>query len=117
MDARMKDNCWEFPFMVAVRTADCEPVGIVPAVTEKVAAEDPAATVTEAGTLSVALLLESDTVAAEGAGWLKVTVQVEELPETKEVTSQASDVSRAGVTSEMEAVCEELFQVAVTTAV
>jgi hypothetical protein len=44
----------------------------------KFADEDPAGTITEAGTLSNPLLLESDTLAPpEGAGCAKVTVQVE----------------------------------------
>jgi hypothetical protein len=50
----------------------------------KFADEDPAGTITEAGTLSIALLLESDTVAPPAeAGCAKVTVQVEVLAELR----------------------------------
>jgi hypothetical protein len=55
---------------------------MVPAVAVKFTDEDPAGTITEAGTLSFALLLESDTIAPPvEAGCAKVTVQVEVLAE------------------------------------
>lgn len=55
---------------------------IVPAVAVKVAVVAPEATVTEAGTLTAALLLESDTTAPPvGAACVIVTVQVDVLPE------------------------------------
>ena len=77
---------------VAVSAADWIPaVRIVPVVAVKVAVVLPAATVAEGGTLSAGLLLASDTVSPpEGAAWLSVTVQVEELPEGKVVGLQAS---------------------------
>jgi hypothetical protein len=64
---------------------------MVPAVAVKFADEDPAGTITEAGTLSIALLLESDTIAPPAvAGCAKVTVQVEVLAEFRLVGSHAT---------------------------
>jgi hypothetical protein len=64
---------------------------MVPAVAVKFADEDPAGTVTEAGTLSNPLLLESDTIAPPaGAGCAKVTVQVEVLAELRMVGLHAT---------------------------
>jgi hypothetical protein len=59
---------------------------MVPAVAVKFADEDPAGTVTEPGTLSIPLLLESDTIAPPArAGCAKATVQVEVVAELRMV--------------------------------
>ena len=64
---------------------------MVPAVAVKFADEDPAGTITEADTLTIGLLLESDTIAPPaGAGWAKVTVQVEVLDEFRLVGLHAT---------------------------
>src|SRR5690349_8137006 len=58
---------------------------MVPAVAENVALVAPAGTVTDPGTVISALLLESvATIPPAGAAWLRVTVQVEELPVASE---------------------------------
>jgi len=57
---RVKLAVLEAPFSVAVTVADCVVV-IVPAVAAKVAEVTPAATATDAGTVSEALLSESAT--------------------------------------------------------
>jgi hypothetical protein len=65
-----------------------------PALAEKVADAEPAATVTEAGTLSAALLLDRLTVDPPvGAAAFRVTVQVLEPPEAKLVGVQEIPVS------------------------
>ena len=57
---------------------------IVPELTVKVADVDVAATVTDAGTVSVELLLDRLTAAPPaGAGWVKVTVHVLEALELR----------------------------------
>jgi len=70
-------------------------------VTLKVAVVAFAATVTLAGTCAAALLLERVTTAPpEGAGAVRVTVPVEELPPTRAVGFRTTDISEeeAGVT-------------------
>ena len=90
----------------------------MPTVAANVAVLAPAATFAEAGTLNAVVLLESDTVVPpEGAAWLSVTVHVAELPEPSVLGLQASDESDTGGTSEMDAVCDAPFNVAVMTAV
>jgi hypothetical protein len=75
---------------------------MVPAVAVKFADEDPAGTITEAGTLSIALLLESDTIAPPAeAGCAKVTVQVEVLAELRLVGLHATPGRGFGRTSDM----------------
>ena len=88
---------------------------IVPAVAVNVAVvlEDP--TVTEAGTVSVAELLDSVTVAPPVFDI--VTVQVEVAPEARVVGVQARLLRAAGAVSEMVAVCVLPFRLAVTVAV
>ena len=67
----------------------------------KFADEDPAGTSTEAGTLSIALLLESDTIAPPvEAGCAKVTAQVEVLAEFRLVGLHAI-LREFGRTSDM----------------
>ena len=76
---RLREKLTEEPDSDAVMTAVLSVV-IVEAVAEKVAEVAPAATVTEAGTVSRALFLERETTAPPvGAALLRVTVQVAEL--------------------------------------
>lgn len=90
------------------------------AVAVAVAVVAPAATVTDAGTVSAVLLLESDTTAPPaGAAPDNVTVHVEVALPLKLVGAQASELitTDAGAASEIEAVCEVLLYVAVAIAV
>ena len=65
----------------------------MPAAAVKVADAAPAAMVTEAGTVSKALLSDSATMAPPvGAGWFRVTVHVVEVPESIVVGLQARSV-------------------------
>jgi len=72
-------------------------------------------TVTEAGTVSVAELLDSVTVAPPVFDI--VTVQVEVAPEARVVGVQARLLRATGAVSEMVAVCVLPFRLAVTVAV
>ena len=77
----------------------------------------PAGTLTEAGTGSRALLLESVTRAPpEGAALERVTVQEEAAPAFSDVGLQASDERTLGATSETEAVIDAPAKVAVSVA-
>ena len=79
------------------------------AVAVKVALVVPAATVTEAGTLSKVLLLESETAAPlERAGCVVVMVQVLEALWPRVVGMQAIDDTSTGASRLKEAVCELL---------
>src|SRR5580700_2951547 len=90
-------------------------VVIVPTVALKVAEVLFAATVTDAGTVSEALLLESPTaLPPDGAAWLSVTVQVLAAPEFTLVGVQASAETSVGAIRFKVALCEELPKVAVT---
>jgi hypothetical protein len=75
----------------------------------------PAPTVTEAGTVSAAALLDSVTVAPPVFD--TVTVHVELTPEPKVVGLHVRPLSTTGASSEIEAVCVLPFSVAVTVAV
>ncbi len=74
-----------------------------------------APTATVAGTLSAAVLLDSDTVAPPV--FETVTVQVELAPDPKLVGLHVNPVTVAGVASEIVAVCVLLLSVAVMVAV
>ena len=75
---------------------------------------EPAATATEAGTTSKALLLDRDTE-VELAGALEtVTVQVLLADEPRLVGEQTSAVTVTGATRVMVAVCDTPLNVAVT---
>jgi hypothetical protein len=91
---------------------------MVPALAVKPAVELPAGTVTDAGTDSAELLLESETVAPPPvAAWLSVTVQVAELPEVRDVGLQFSADGVTGAINEMDAFCVVPLRVAVIVAV
>jgi len=69
-------------------------LGIVPAVAVKFAEVVPAATVTDAGTGSSPVLLESATEAPPAdAGWFSVTVQADDAPALSDVGLQEIPVS------------------------
>jgi len=82
----------------------------------KVAVVELAATVTDAGTVSRALLSDTVTVVAALGAFDRVTVQVLLAEEFRLVGEQASDVSVTGATKLMVAVCETPLRVAVTVA-
>ena len=82
----------------------------------KVAVVELAATVTDAGTVSRALLSDTVTVVAALGAFDRVTVQVLLAEEFRLVGEQASDVSVPGATKLMVAVCETPLRVAVTVA-
>ena len=65
----------------------------VPEVAVKLAVLWPVATVTLAGTVSTALLLASETVAALAAAWFNVTVQVLDALLPRVEGAQANEVS------------------------
>ena len=88
------------------------------AVAPKVAVVAPTATVTEAGTVSDALLLASVTFdPPTGAVWVRVTVHVLTALCPRLVGLQARVETRTGASRLIVAVCELLPRVAVTVAV
>jgi hypothetical protein len=108
----------ETPFSDAVRVAAVSTV-TVPAVSVNTAEDEPAATVTEAGTVTAALLDESETGIAAAAALDSVTVQVVLAPEASEEAAQPSEASVAGVagaTTVMPVVWETPFSEAVRVA-
>ncbi len=77
----------------------------------------PAATVTDNGTVSAALLLASVTLEPPaGAVWVSVTVQVLTALCPRLVGLQATPETRTGASRLMAAVCELMPRVAVTVA-
>jgi len=98
------------PVIVAVRS-----LAIVPAVAVNVAVVLVDPTVTEAGTVSVAALLDSATVAPPVFD--TVTVQVETAPEARVVGLQVRLLRTTGALSEIVAVCVLPFRVPVMVAV
>jgi hypothetical protein len=87
------------------------------AVALKLAAVAPAATVTEAGTVSSALLLASVTLAPPvGAVWVSVTVHALTAPWPRLVGLQDTPETRTGAARAIVAVCELPPRVAVTAA-
>ena len=83
---------------------------MVAVVALKVAVVAAAATVTDAGTVRVALLFERVTLAPPvGAGWVRVTVQVVEEFGPRLVGLQASDDINTGATRLTVAVAEVLL--------
>ena len=90
---------------------------VAAAVALKVAVVAPAATVTDAGTVSKVLLLASVTLAPPvGAAWLKVTVQVLAALGARLAGLQATPDTSTGASRLMVAVFELLPRVAVTVA-
>ena len=88
------------------------------AVALKVAVAAPAATVTDAGTVSRMLLLASVTLAPPaGAVWVSVTVHVLTALCPRLVGLQATPETCTGASRLTDAVCELLPRVAVTVAV
>src|ERR1017187_9473365 len=113
---RLKVAVWEALFSVAVMVADWVVVR-VPAVAVKVAEMAPAATMTEAGTVSKELLSErAATLPPVGAAWFRVTEQVVAVPELTLVGLQVSAVTSMGATRVRLVDCVEAFKVAVTVA-
>ena len=104
----------EAPLLVAVTTtAVLEETA--PAVARNTALVDPAATVTEAGTVSAALLSESATTRPPvGAAALRVTVQEVVPPAVTEVGAQESVLGTGSGVTVTEAVLEVPLPVAVT---
>jgi hypothetical protein len=93
---KLKVAVLEAPFNVAVMVAGWVVVGL-PAVAVNVAEAAAAATVTEAGTVSKALLSDrTTTVPPAGAGWFRVTVHVLEAPARIVVGLQAKSVRPSG---------------------
>jgi hypothetical protein len=89
---------WEAPFSVAEMVADWGEVGL-PAVALKVAEAAAAATVTEAGTVSKALLSDSATIVPPvGAAWFRVTVHVVEARGRRVAGLQVRSVRPGGTT-------------------
>jgi hypothetical protein len=105
------------PLALAV-TVPVELLEIVPAVAEKVAVVAPAATVTEAGAVSNALLDEMATrTPPAGATALVVAVQVLLAPEFSDVGAQANAITVTGGAKLREAVFELPFNDSVMMAV
>ena len=71
---------------------------------------------TEAGTVKLALLLESETAVLLEAALENVTVQVDAAPELRVEGEQANEVRVTGLLSVIVAVFETPLSVAVTTA-
>ena len=82
----------------------------MPAVAVKLADVAPEATVTDAGTVSAAALLESvSATPPEPAACDSVTVQDEVPPELRLVGLQDSALTLSGASREIDAVCELLL--------
>ena len=107
---------WVLLLYVAVTVADPSLL-IVPAVAVKVAVVAPAATATEAGTVSNPLLLDSVMLAPPaGAAEDTVTVHVELLPVARAVGLHPIELIKIGGVNETTAVCVLLLYVAVMVA-
>jgi hypothetical protein len=115
--SRLRVVLWEALLSVAVMVAAWV-VLMVPRLAANVADALLTGTVTDAGTVSAVLLLESPTVLPPlGVVWVRVTVQVLEAPEFTLVGLQTSADTRVGATRLNEAVWEEALRAAVTVAV
>ena len=89
----------------------------MPVVALNVAELAPAATVTDAGTVSAAFVLDKLTEEPPvGAAWFRVTVQVLEAFGPKLAGAQLSEVGVAGATRLIVALAETLFNEAVMVA-
>ena len=114
---RLNVAVWEDPLRVAV-TAAVWVVVMVPRLAANVVDVLVAGTVTDAGTVSAVLLIESPIALPPlGAGWVRVTVQVVAAPALTLVGLQARPDTRVGATMLRAVVCKEPFKVALTEAV
>ncbi len=113
----VNDSDWDTPLSVAATEAvSVVPPsgGVVVTVAENVAVEDPAATITEAGTVNAGLLAESDTgVPPVGALPERVRVQVAEAPASSVVALQVNAETSTGAIRLKVTDWEALFRVAV----
>jgi len=111
------DCVWELPFNEAVTIAVWL-VEIVPAVAVKFAAVAPDATLTDGGTLNAVTLLERATVIPpEPAACDSVTEHADVPPEPRLVGLHDTRLTVVDATSEIDAVLEPPFKLAVITAV
>ena len=92
---RLKVAVCKTPFKVAAMVAFWFAVR-VPTEAMNVAELAPADTVTDAGTVSRALLSDRETVVPEGADWFKLTVQEVKAPEATVLGLQLNDVRLSG---------------------
>ncbi|MCZ2147257.1 MAG: hypothetical protein LC126_05730 [Bryobacterales bacterium] len=90
---------------------------MVPAVAVKLPLDAPAATVTDAGTMSAALLLKVAIEVFAVAAFDNTTAHVADAPDPSDVGVHDSDVNTAGLTSDTAADCVTPFNEAVTVAV
>lgn len=105
-DSKVKDCVCELPFKEAVTTAVCVDE-IVPAAAVKVVDVPPFDTVTEDGTESAGLLLERATVTPlEPAACDSDTEQTDVPPEVRVDGEHDNRLTKAGASSEIDAVCE-----------
>ena len=88
----LRVNPLNVPLIVAVVVAETAVV-----LTVNVADEEPAATVTDAGTVADALLLARLTTVADGAAALSLTVPCTEFPPVTEVALNVTDDKLSGV--------------------
>jgi hypothetical protein len=86
---KLKNAVFETPFEVAVTMAE-ESVEMVPAVAAKEAVDWPLDTVTQAGTVREALLLDKATTVLAVAAPERLTVQEEDVPEVRLAGPQLS---------------------------
>ena len=108
---------WVCAPLVAITVTVCVLTTVL-AVAVKVAVLDPAPTVTLAGTVSAALLLDSPIVIALAAALLKLTVQVDDEPAPTEFGEQLSPLNCAGAALTFNVkVCDAPPRLAVRTAV
>ncbi len=106
MDTSVKVCVWELPFSEAVMTT-VWPVEIAPTVAVKLAEVAPDATVTVAGTVSAAALLDRVTVIPlDPAACDSVTVHADVPPELRLVGLHDNRLTVVGATNEIDAVLE-----------
>ncbi|MBV6465992.1 MAG: hypothetical protein PGMFKBFP_01289 [Anaerolineales bacterium] len=113
---RLNDVDTRTPFNEAVTVAVPSAV-TVPAVAEKLPLDAPAATVTDAGTVRLALLSDTATVVFAVAAFDRLTVHVADAPDPREDGVHASEVNTAGLTRVTATDCVTPFNEAVTVAV
>ena len=113
---RLKVAVWEALLSVAVMVT-LWVVLTMPAVAVKLALLAPLDTVTEVGTLRLALLTLSATLMLDGASWFRVTTHVLLLPEDRLEGLHCTEARVSGGNKVSEVVRELLPSVAVMTAV